>query len=148
MNLRNIIVPEHSHFNNILINNQKRIRLYTAFIGAFLLILSVTACGGGGSPGIASVGGGTIGGGTSGTVTLTWDAPTTNEDGTPLNDLGGYKVYYGRSSGSYTNSIDAGLDNSIAIGALSQGTWFFAVTAYDTSGNESGYSNEVIKQVW
>ena len=135
-------MPEHSHSNNILINNQKRIRLYTAFIGVFLLILSVTACGGGGSPGISSIGG------ASGTVTLAWDAPATNEDGTPLNDLGGYKVYYGRSSRSYTNSIDAGLDNSIAIGVLSQGTWFFAVTAYDTSGNESGYSNEVSKQVW
>ena len=28
-------------------------------------------------------------------VTLSWDPPTTNADGTPLTDLAGYKVYYG-----------------------------------------------------
>src|SRR5579862_2846097 len=33
--------------------------------------------------------------GSTGTVTLSWDAPTENSNGTPLVNLGGYKVYYG-----------------------------------------------------
>ena len=33
---------------------------------------------------------------------LTWDPPTTNTDGTTLADLAGYKIYYGQSSGNYT----------------------------------------------
>ena len=45
---------------------------------------------------------------TTTSVTLSWDSPTTNEDGTPLTDLGGYRVYYGQYSGTYTESINAG----------------------------------------
>lgn len=77
-------------------------------------------------------------------VSLTWDPPTTNTDGTPLTDLAGYKIYYGLSSGNYTDSID--VENNIVYGIydLVVGlTYYFAVTAYDTSSNESDYSNEV-----
>jgi hypothetical protein len=72
-----------------------------------------------------------------------YKAPTTNADGTPLTDLGGYKVYYGLSSGNYTNSLDVGNVTTYKIYNLTPGTYYFAVTAYDTSGNESDYSNEV-----
>ncbi len=78
-------------------------------------------------------------------VTLTWDAPTTNADGTPLTDLAGYKVYYGTSSRDYTKTIDVGNTTTYQITGLSGGTYYFAVTAYDTSGNESDYSEEVSK---
>ena len=74
---------------------------------------------------------------------LTWDAPTTNADGTPLTDLAGYKIYYGTSSGSYTTTVDAGNVTTYNVPALPSGTYYFAVTAVDTSGNESDYSNEV-----
>ncbi|MDH3432879.1 MAG: putative Ig domain-containing protein, partial [Gammaproteobacteria bacterium] len=36
-----------------------------------------------------------------GSVTLSWIAPTQNEDGTALTDLAGYKIYWGTTSGSY-----------------------------------------------
>ncbi len=79
---------------------------------------------------------------------LEWDAPTTNEDGTRLTDLKGYKLYYGPSSQNYTGSIDVGDTRSVEIASISDtlptsGTVCFAVTAYDTLGNESNYSNEV-----
>ena len=83
---------------------------------------------------------------------LEWDPPTTNEDGTPLTDLKGYKLYYGPSSGNYTGSIDVGDTTSVEIATIidsiydslpTPGTVCFAVTAYDTLGNESAYSNEV-----
>ncbi len=59
-------------------------------------------------------------------------------------DLAGYKVYYGNSSGSYNFNVDAGNQRSYTISNLVEGeVYFFAATAYDFSGNESGYSNEV-----
>jgi hypothetical protein len=76
-------------------------------------------------------------------VILSWDEPTTNSDGSQLTDLAGYKVYYGTSSHNYSYSIDIGVTTGAAISSLSLETWCFAVTAYDTSGNESDYSDEV-----
>lgn len=78
--------------------------------------------------------------------TLLWTAPATNVDGSPITDLGGYKVYYGTSTGVYTVVKDVGNVNTVNIqttlGFL-KGTYYFVVTAYDTAGNESDYSNEV-----
>jgi hypothetical protein len=114
------------------------------------LILVIAGCGGGGSGGSGG-GGSTITTNTmntsnttisNGSVTLSWDAPTTNSDGSPLSDLAGYKVYYGTSSGSYTNSVDVGNIAGASVSSLASGSWCFAVTAYDTSGNESNYSGE------
>lgn len=83
-----------------------------------------------------------------GQATLSWTAPTTNVDSTPLTDLAGYKVYYGTSSGSYNSTIDAGNVTSTNIINLTEKvTYYFAVTAYDTAGNESSYSNEVSKAI-
>jgi hypothetical protein len=83
----------------------------------------------------------------AGQVSLAWDAPTTNADGTPLTDLAGYKVYYGTASGSYSQNINVGNVTAYTISTLNDGTYYFATTAYDTSGKESGYSDEVSKTV-
>ena len=59
-------------------------------------------------------------------------------------DLAGYKVYYGTASRTYGSCIDVGNVNISTVPGLTQGvTYYFAVTAYDSYGNESGYSNEV-----
>lgn len=81
----------------------------------------------------------------AGDATLTWNAPITNVDGTPLTDLSGYKVYYGTSPGNYSTSINVGNQTTYTITGLGYATYYSAVTAYDTSGNESGFSNEVSK---
>ena len=79
-------------------------------------------------------------------VVLSWKPPTTNADDTPLNDLAGYNVYYGMTSGNYSESVDVGDVLTYQVNNLSTGvTYYFATTAYDTSGNESGYSNEMSK---
>jgi hypothetical protein len=78
-------------------------------------------------------------------VTLAWDPPTTHGDGTPLVDLAGYKIYYGGTSRVYTFYLDVGNVTNYRMEKLSPGTYYFAATAYDTSGNESDYSNEVSK---
>jgi hypothetical protein len=112
-------------------------------------VLFLCACGGGGGGGSDSGVSGVIGtskgsvtpSGTS--VSLSWTAPSTNSDGSPLSDLAGYKVYYGPSSDSYIQSVDVGATAGATISSLSVGSWCFAVTAYDTSGNESSHSNSV-----
>ena len=78
-------------------------------------------------------------------VTLSWDAPTTYTDGTSLTDyFGGYKVYYGTSSGNYPNVTDVGDVTAYTVSNLPAGNYYFAVTTYDKFGNESDYSNEVV----
>lgn len=103
-------------------------KCFTAIAGTMFLIFALTGCGGGYS---------------GNSVTLSWDAPATNADGTPLTDLAGYKIYYGPSSGDYTRSIDVGNNRQVMIDGLSSGSWCFAITAYNASGSESAYSNEV-----
>jgi hypothetical protein len=94
---------------------------------------------------LAGCGGGGEGGGTGvPTINLAWDAPTTNVDGSPLTDLAGYKVNVGTAPRTYNGSIDVGNVTAYPLTGLPTGqTYYIAVTAYDTSGNESTYSNEV-----
>ena len=81
-------------------------------------------------------------------VTLSWDPPTTNVDGSPLTDLTGYKVYYGTASRNYPQVTDVKNVTSYSVSNLSDGTtYYFAVSAYDMGGNESSYSNEVSKAI-
>lgn len=74
------------------------------------------------------------------TVTVTWNQNTES-------DVAGYKVYYGtapRSQTAYTNSVAVtGKANTSAVLTLGAGTYYFAVTASDTAGNESAFSTEV-----
>ncbi len=69
-------------------------------------------------------------------VTLAWDANTEP-------DLAGYKVYFGTSSRSYGTPIPIGATTSYTITGLLPGTYYFAVTATNGTGQESDYSNEV-----
>jgi hypothetical protein len=80
-------------------------------------------------------------------VTLRWDAPIANEDGSPVT-LSGYKIYYGTSSGAYTKSTSVANTGTTPVTytlSLSPGTYYFAVTAVSADGQESVYSNETSK---
>ncbi len=64
-------------------------------------------------------------------VTLGWNASTGS-------NVTGYKVYYGTASGNYAYYVDAGNTTSYAMTGLSAGaTYYFAATAYDSSGDQS-----------
>jgi len=76
----------------------------------------------------------------AGDVVLLWDPNTET-------DLAGYKVYYGSASRSYGAPIAIGRQTSHTLTQLPAGTYYFAVTAYNTSGLESGFSNEVVAVV-
>ena len=109
-----------------------------------LATLTLSSCGNGGGSETASGSGGN-----NNVATLSWDPPTTNVDGTSLDDLAGYKIYYGTSSGNYTGMIDITdpQKSDHTIENLASGTYYFVATAYDTSGNESDFSNEVSKTI-
>ncbi|MBN2720107.1 MAG: hypothetical protein JXR72_03280 [Proteobacteria bacterium] len=102
------------------------------------------ACGGGGS-GVDEYGNTFYSGdGGANSIMLGWAAPTTNEDGSPLEDLAGYRLYYGKGSRDYSYVANVNRTYTEAeLGGLSDTTWYFSVTAYDYFGNESQYSNEI-----
>ena len=63
-------------------------------------------------------------------------------------DLAGYKVYQGTTAGSYGPAIDVGNSTNYIASNLQPGlTYYYAVTAHDTSGNESPPSTEVSKYI-
>lgn len=80
---------------------------------------------------------------------LTWTPPTLNTDNTPLTNLAGYRVHYGASATSLTQT--AQLNNpattTYTISNLTPGTWYFGVRAYTTQGSESSLSNIVSRAV-
>jgi hypothetical protein len=81
-----------------------------------------------------------------GPVELSWVAPEENVDGSALTDLAGYRIYYGTSTRSYSDRVD--LSDPAATAhtlTLASGDYYVAMTALDGEGNESGYSNEVVK---
>ncbi|MEO6306515.1 MAG: fibronectin type III domain-containing protein [Nitrospiraceae bacterium] len=89
-------------------------------------------------------------------VTLTVSAPTTSSailTWTPStdSDLAGYKIYRATASGAYGAAlaiVPAGTPSYQATGLSVNTTYFFVITAYDSAGNESSFSNEVSKSIF
>jgi hypothetical protein len=82
---------------------------------------------------------------TSGSATLSWQAPTTDTNGSALTNLAGYRIYYGENASQLDQSIQL---NSVGtqtyvIDNLAQGTWYFAIRAVTSSGVESALSDVV-----
>lgn len=119
---------------------------------SLILPLFLAACGGGG--------GGDTSGNTSPAVavgpssptpisnaaTLAWDSPATAAN------VSGYRVYYGTAPGTYLQPYGQGISvgnvTTYTLMGLSSGIrYYFAVTTFDASGNESTYSNEAFKDI-
>jgi len=71
--------------------------------------------------------------------------PDSRENNAVLNpdEIGGYLLYYGLNNKDFSNVVD--LNNATALQTeidklASATTYFVAVTAYDTQGNESDFS--------
>jgi hypothetical protein len=70
-------------------------------------------------------------------VTLAWDENAEM-------DVAGYRVYFGTTSRYYTTMISVGNKTTCTVTNLTPGrTYYFAATAYDNNGNESGFSQEI-----
>jgi fibronectin type III domain protein len=83
------------------------------------------------------------------TATVSWDAPTSNTNGTPLTDLTGYRIYYGSSPGELVETIRIGSIGmqTYVIDDLEPGTWYFAVVAVAANGAESSLSDIAVKTI-
>ncbi len=120
----------------------------TTLLLAIAATLVLTACGGGGSSDGSDS---RDTGSTTGQVKLSWIAPSTRIDSSylPINDLEGYRIYYGTSASDLVMLIDLN-DNTITeytLDTLPTGNYYFTITAYDSDGYESGHSNVINKDV-
>jgi hypothetical protein len=85
----------------------------------------------------------------TGTARVNWTAPTTNTNGSSLTNLARFRVLYGTSASSLSQSTtvtDPTL-RTTTVSSLSPGTWYFAVRAVNSSGAESDNSNVATKTV-
>ena len=87
----------------------------------------------------------------AGEITLSWVAPVEREDGTPISmaEIAGYRVHIGPSQGNYTNQIDINDSNTMqaTLSNLPAGVYYIVVTAFDTDGRESAFSQEVTRTI-
>lgn len=81
----------------------------------------------------------------TGAATLAWTAPTKNTNGSSLTDLGGYHLHYGTSASNLSAVVQvaSASAHSYTVKNLSHGTWYFGLSAYTTTGVESGMSQVV-----
>ena len=85
----------------------------------------------------------------AGSASISWTAPTTNEDGSSVEGLAGFNIYRSTvKGGPYTKvSTEGATTLSKTITGLSVGTYYFVATAFNQWAKESKYSNEISRVV-
>ena len=81
-------------------------------------------------------------------ITLQWDPPVANEDGSALTDLAGYRLYYGLRSTNYEYVLDI-KDPQATTAAIQlpwPGAWYISAKSYRSNGIESSLSEEIMYQ--
>ena len=110
-----------------------------------ILLSALTACGGGGASSKHSTANQNPN--ANGRVSLAWSPPSTRSDGSflPINELAGYKVYMGTSRSNLSQLVDLNDEaiNNYTVSNLPAGSYYFAVSAYDMDGFESGFSQVI-----
>lgn len=85
----------------------------------------------------------------AGGAAVQWTLPPSKVDGTPLDDLAGYRIAYGRTAEDLDDSVF--IDNPAAttyqFDALEGGIWYFAVIAVNAGGLEGPPSIAVMKSI-
>lgn len=85
----------------------------------------------------------------NGAATLSWVPPARNTDGTTLRNLEGFFVHVGRSATRLDRQIRIGNPtvNRYVVEGLSAGTWYFAVTAFNSNNVQSAMSQVLTKVI-
>lgn len=75
----------------------------------------------------------------AGSVTLSWIMPLTDAAGSPIENLAGYYVYYGTSTGSLSHVVTVAdpTATSVTIANLTPGIWYFRIRSYTSTGEVS-----------
>jgi len=79
-----------------------------------------------------------VAGGDAGVASLHWEPPPTKVDGSPLDDLAGFRIRYGRDPEDLDHSIFIGnpAQTTFEFSTLGSGTWYFSVIAINAEGLE------------
>jgi len=109
----------------------------------------IAGCGGGDNSGRGGTSATPAAAPAAGTLQLSWQAPAENTDGSTLDDLAGYRIYYGTASGLYTRSVTVADPSALGytVGDLPAGTYYAIVRSYNAGGTESDASAEVSKTI-
>ncbi len=95
-------------------------------------------------------GGGSVPATSSGSFSVSWSAPQTRADGSPisLSEIDGYRIYYGSAPGNYQESVDVtnGSATSVNVIDVPAGDYYVVITTYDSAGRESAQSGAILKQ--
>ena len=101
----------------------------------------------------------------AGSLTLQWNEPRFRVDGSCVIDLLGYRVNFGLVPGNYGEvilvpTLDLDCEESATadrcgiqrtcsyrVPDLSSASWYVTVQAYDTYGNISAHSNEIVRTI-
>ena len=85
----------------------------------------------------------------AGNATLSWNPPSENSDGSPLTDLAGYRIYYGRNPDYLTQVVvldNPGLTRYV-VENLTPARWHFEMTSVNAEGVESRRSQTAAKTI-
>jgi hypothetical protein len=73
----------------------------------------------------------------TGSIRLAWDK-------SPSQKVAGYKILFGFSPRTYTDSVSVGNEGTVTLTRLKNGTrYYIVVVAVDAEGNQSAPSNEI-----
>jgi len=85
----------------------------------------------------------------AGAATISWDPPIENADGSPLTNLAGYRIYYGRNPDNLARVVvlnNPGLIRHV-IENLTPARWHFEMTSVNGDGIESRRSPTASKTI-
>jgi len=85
----------------------------------------------------------------TGIAALQWEIPASKLNGSPLDDLAGYHILYGRSADDLDHSlfVDGSSVTTYEISSLDPGVWYFAVAAVNANGLEGPASTPAMKSI-
>jgi hypothetical protein len=85
----------------------------------------------------------------SGYAALQWEIPAAKVDGSPLDDLAGYRIMYGRDAQDLDQSvfIDDPSVTSFEFTTLQSGIWYFSVVAVNAGGLEGPPTTPAMKSI-
>lgn len=85
----------------------------------------------------------------TGVATLSWEPPRRNQDGSALNDLAGYYIYYGKDPAELNGviKIPDPYATTHTVDHLADGTYYFQVVPFKANGVKGSASPLVSKTI-
>ena len=85
----------------------------------------------------------------TGSATLSWEPPRRNLDGSPIKNLAGYFIYYGKDPDKLNSTIKIAdpYVTTYTVDRLGPGTYYFSVVAFTDTGIKGSVSPTVSKTI-